>query len=74
MIGIREGPAAADRDEARIALFGEDHDDTRPLAFKAGENDEKSGFDAIGSTILEVLTMWRQLQILRFSDFVTLFE
>ena len=31
MVGVREGPSAADGDEAGVALFGENHCCTRPL-------------------------------------------
>ena len=32
MVGVRERPAAADGDEAGVAVFGEDHGCTRPVA------------------------------------------
>ena len=32
MVGVRERPPAADGDEAGVAVFGEDHGCTRPVA------------------------------------------
>ena len=33
MVGVRERPPAADGDEAGVAVFGEDHGCTCPVAF-----------------------------------------